>query len=170
MTALENRIEKIKNGPEQLKMMAAERRSWWQTIGLGVSSGLLISYTYQTFGEVSIWLTISIALLTLVLLLWAESIAHHSAVAGKVQDRRFFLTCIREAKDVDELNEAGLFAYLPSHSFSEQEQKVKITESKNKLLHALNAGQGSDSSTSTSTSNAAPTESRLSIIPDHLTH
>jgi hypothetical protein len=82
------------------------------TVGIAAVAGVLLLTGGRT-GEGVVAIVVA-----LVALLASDAIAKEAIVISKEQEQRHLWPCVREARTVEELNAAGLFAYLRDADFN----------------------------------------------------
>jgi hypothetical protein len=137
MSEFSKKIEQIKTSPEQVREIEsvsnAQIKSVLITTGSGILATLLVLSSF--FSEVSGWI-VAIGLIVICgAVVWAVALLQSATVLAKQQDRKYFLECIRAAKNVDELHEAGLFGNL--WGLTKEDLDEKYDEIQRHLADAL---------------------------------
>lgn len=107
-------LQAIRESGEQKTLENLDVNARFKALGIALLFGLLVlCATASAFSNLSGWLTAVLGLIALAALLAWDRATVQSILAAKEQDRRYFLSCLRSAQSIDDLNRAGLFAYLP---------------------------------------------------------
>lgn len=110
-------LRQIRDSGEQKSLEDRDVNARFKALGFALAFGFLVlSATATYFLAVSTWATVALGIVALVTLGAWDRATVRSVVVAKEQDRRYFLSCLRSAHSIDELNRAGLFAYLPESS------------------------------------------------------
>lgn len=107
-----NKLENLRNCPEQVALLRQEAAAGLKCISCGVLAGVLLFISLVAFldDEKSIAL-ISLSIAFACVLLAYFRYFEKAIIISHEQDRKYFLSSIRIAKACNELNNAGLFAY-----------------------------------------------------------
>ena len=107
-------VRQVRNSGEQQTLQNRDVNARFKALGIALLFGLLVlAATASGLAGFSWWITSVVGLLALAILGAWDRATVQSIVAAKDQDRRYFLSCLRQAQSIEELNRAGLFAYLP---------------------------------------------------------
>lgn len=110
-------LHQIRNSGEQKALESRDLRARYVAFGWSLAFGLLVLLaTAAYFMNVTGWAAVVLGVIAIAMFVAWDRACLRSVLFAKEQDRRYFLTCIRNAHSIDELNRAGLFAYLPESS------------------------------------------------------
>lgn len=105
-------LRQVRDSGEQQDLEGRDVSARFKALGIALLFGLLVlSATASGVAGLSWWITGVLGLMALAALGAWDRATVLSILAAK--DRRYFLSCLRKAQSIDELNRAGLFAYLP---------------------------------------------------------
>lgn len=107
-------VRQVRDSGEQQTLENRDVNTRFKALGIALLFGLLVlAATASGLAGLSWWITAVVGLLALAALGAWDRATVQSILAAKEQDRRYFLSCLRQAQSIDELKRAGLFAYLP---------------------------------------------------------
>lgn len=107
-------LRQIRDGGEQKTLEGRGVNTRFKALGIALIFGLLVlCATATALTNLSGWITVALGIMALVAVGAWDRATVQSILAAKEQDRRYFLSCLRNAQSIDELERAGLFAYLP---------------------------------------------------------
>lgn len=107
-------LQQARDSGEQQALENRDVNARFKALGIALLFGLLVlPATASGLAGLSWWITAVLVLLAFAALGAWDRATVRSALAPKEQDRRYFLSCLRKAQTIDELNRAGLFAHLP---------------------------------------------------------
>lgn len=110
-----DKLENLRNSPEQITLQRRASRSLLKGIALCVIAGLLLAIALANLLGGQMWLGIGCLGAAISCILVAESkLMKNALIISKEQDRKYFLASIRAARSCNELDWAGLFAYSPA--------------------------------------------------------
>lgn len=119
-------LRQVRDSGEQQDLVSRDVNARFKALGIALFFGLLVlSATASGVTGLSWWITGVLGLMALAALGAWDRATVQSILAAKEQDRRYFLSCLRKAQSIDELNRAGLFAYLPDSGGSAWVAQVK---------------------------------------------
>ena len=137
-------LDALKNAPEQTVWM---RAAYGKSVGARLTSvGFAVALAvtlWLIFVWHAPWYVTGTGLLASAAVWWvSDQFAVASITLSKQQDRRYLLQSLRAAETVNELNLAGLFAYLPGTmvseaGFSEERCQQIMREERDRLTDAL---------------------------------
>lgn len=130
-------VEGIKGSEEQVQLQNAVLEDQWKAVLLAFCIGILVP-VLLTLGLLKVLNWYVAGLLFFVLtgfLIHPMRILARSVEKAKVQDRKYFLSCIRAATNIEELHYAGLFGYLAGNT--DEERDNSCTQIQRKLDTAL---------------------------------
>ena len=120
-------VRKARDSEAQHTVENRDFKARFKALGIALLFGLLVlAATASGLANLSWWITTAVSLLALAALGAWDRATVQSILAAKEQDRRYFLSCLREAQNIDELNRAGLFAYSPDSSGPAWVARVKV--------------------------------------------
>ena len=107
-------LQQVRASGEQKALENRDMNARFKALGIALLFGLLVlCATASGVAGLSWWVTMIFGAMALAALGAWDRATVQSILLAKEQDRRYFLTCLRSARSVEELNRAGLFAYLP---------------------------------------------------------
>ena len=116
----------IRDSGEQKKLEDRDVRARFKALGFALLFGVLVLFATSVYlMGVSVWITMVLGILALVILGAWDRANVQSVVVAEEQDRRYFLSCLRNAHSIDELNRAGFFAYLPDSNSPDWAMRVR---------------------------------------------
>jgi hypothetical protein len=111
---LNNVLRHVQDREEHQHLMDADLRHRFRAFGYVLLFGVLVSGATAAFMLKSGWAGVLLSLGALIILGVWDHANVRSITLAKEQDRRYFLASIRNSSSIEELQSAGLFAYLPS--------------------------------------------------------
>lgn len=131
-------IEEIRNSEDQQSLQKREMnfRTKAFLAVLSFAVFLMLFIICLLFFDCGWILPVLVVMVAISYIAWDQYTVKTILIA-KEQDRKFFLQCIRKAENIDELNDAGFFAY-----FTESCGKVWLREVRHhqkKMRHALDS-------------------------------
>jgi len=110
----ESILRQVRDSGEQKALENRDVNARFKALAIGLLFGVLVlCATASGLVGLSWWVTGALAIMAMAALGAWDRATVQSIFIAKEQDRRYFLSCVREAQCIDELNRAGLFAYLP---------------------------------------------------------
>jgi hypothetical protein len=107
-------LRRLQADVEQKSLQKRDAMSRFKALGLALIFGVLVAgVTTSVLVGAGGWSTAVLGASALLAIFSWERATIQSIQAAKEQDRRYFLSCLRNAQSIDELNRAGLFAYFP---------------------------------------------------------
>lgn len=108
-------LRQIRDSDGQKTLENRDVNARFKALGFGLLFGLLTLCATATYtSDLNGWVTFLFGAAALVALVAWDRANIRSIVLAKEQDRRYFLSCLRSARSIDELNRAGFFAYFPN--------------------------------------------------------
>lgn len=131
-----NKLEAIKNNEEQIKLQNTGLRMLRKAALLCIGGGLLIAFALAAL--ISDKWIFSLVLIALSILCYHFSITKLMMGAVKIykdQDRKYFLSSIRNAKACNELDWSGLFSFYEGfHLGGQSDEDLKNTDKRIKEI------------------------------------
>lgn len=120
-------VRQVRDSGEQKNLEKRDVNARLKALGVALLFGVLVlAATTSALSGLSWWITTLWGLAALAALGAWDRATLRSILAAKEQDRRYFLSCLRQAQSIDELNRAGLFAYLPDSGGPAWVTQVKV--------------------------------------------
>ncbi len=130
---------------ESSEQVAFQKKANMKALKSNVAAVLLficvLATVAMSLADVAKWMTAIPGILSFVAFGFMQSYTKEAFIIAKEQDRRYVMQCLRFAENVDELNEAGLFMYLPGMqidaNYDEQTARAAAKKEVERLRDAL---------------------------------
>lgn len=119
-------LDQIRDSPEQLRMRQTQTMLMWKSWALFFLFALILAGAISTWSlGRPWWMTIGLVVVSVAILIGARYFSAQALLCAKEQERRYVLACLRAAQTIDELSEAGLFAWLSTAAGADLDRAIQ---------------------------------------------